>query len=173
MWVIGRKATRMVGEFTTLPLGLCTMGCGRGIRSMARMESLNSRTRTGMWEAGKMGKWTEKVIFLLVLIDYISGVYYYANGDVYDGDFKENNKTGYGTFSASTGEIYKGEILETSRNGIGTLHFTNGDIYKGAFIMDRREGHGKYIWKSGGVYDGQWFNDKMHGEGVFINTQGK
>ena len=51
-----------------------------------------------MWEAGKTGKWMEKVIFRPVLIDYISGVYYYANGDVYDGDFQDDKKTGEGTF---------------------------------------------------------------------------
>lgn len=32
------------------------------------------------------------------------------------------------------GNIYEGDFFENMREGFGNLHFANGDIYKGTFV---------------------------------------
>lgn len=36
----------------------------------------------------------------------------YSNGDKYDGDFKDGEKSGKGVYKYSTGDIYEGEWLK-------------------------------------------------------------
>ena len=47
------------------------------------------------------------------------GTYYYANGDRYEGDWVNNNKSGSGTFVYSTGDRYEGEWKNGEKNGKG------------------------------------------------------
>lgn len=47
-----------------------------------------------------------------------TGVFAWANGDSYEGDFKENAITGYGTMTWASGRTYTG-------------YFKNGTIVKG------------------------------------------
>ena len=37
------------------------------------------------------------------------GVYRYADGDVYEGDYKDNKKHGRGVFRYTSGDVYEGD----------------------------------------------------------------
>ena len=78
------------------------------------------------------------------------GCYKWADGRVYDGDWKENQMHGKGKFTWKDGREYVGE-----------------------FIKDKKEGHGVFKWPDGRVYDGTWLDAKQHGTGVFTSAEGE
>ena len=63
------------------------------------------------------------------------------------------------------GRVYDGEWKDDKRNGHGIYTFANGDVYDGEWKNDTKNGHGIYTWKNGDVYDGDWKNDKKNGHG--------
>ena len=62
----------------------------------------------------------------------------WRNGNVYEGNFKNNKKHGYGVFK-----------------------FSNGDVYEGNWINGLEHGYGVYTWSDGDVYEGNWSNGQM------------
>lgn len=70
------------------------------------------------------------------------GTYVWQNQDTYSGEWNQNKREGFGTFtSADTGDIYEGNWENDHRNGIGIKRFSDG-----------------------GKYEGEWKNDKFHGK---------
>jgi len=57
----------------------------------------------------------------------------YPNGDIYEGDWAENNAEGMGVYSTNEGTEYVGELSAGKFNGFGELSLTGGQIYKGNF----------------------------------------
>ena len=105
------------------------------------------------------------------------GILKRTNGNVYDGEFKDDRRHGKGklTWAAGTmhgGDIYEGEYKEGLMNGKGKLTFTNGDIYEGEFKDGKRHVRGKYTWADGDVYDGEFKDGKRHGQGKFTWADG-
>ena len=49
------------------------------------------------------------------------GVITYADGSIYEGEFKDNLKNGYGSYAYQNGEKYNGEFLNEMRHGKGIL----------------------------------------------------
>lgn len=50
------------------------------------------------------------------------GKFEYADtGDEYEGDFKHNQKQGYGIYRYSNGDIYEGEFVDNKPEGRGKL----------------------------------------------------
>lgn len=47
------------------------------------------------------------------------GIYYYANGGVYEGDYKDGMKDGHGVCTYASGEKYEGEWKNNKANGQG------------------------------------------------------
>ena len=77
--------------------------------------------------------------------------------DVYDGDFKNDNRHGHGTMTYSDGDVYVGGWLYDYKSGQGNMTFKNGDTYEGDYMNDKPHGRGKY--KCAGsceFYDGQY-----------------
>ena len=58
------------------------------------------------------------------------GTYYYPMGDIYEGEFKNNEKEGYGIFYYSDGTIYEGEWKSNYPEGYGILYCLSGNIYE-------------------------------------------
>ena len=58
------------------------------------------------------------------------GTYYYPKGDIYEGEFKDSEKEGYGIFYYSDGTIYEGEWKSNHPEGYGIFYCSNGDIYE-------------------------------------------
>ena len=62
------------------------------------------------------------------------GVYYYANGDRYEGSFIDGKITGKGLFITCTGVRYEGDFLDGQMTGYGIFTSLSGKQYEGHFI---------------------------------------
>ena len=94
------------------------------------------------------------------------------NGTIYEGDFKNNKHDGYGKLTQIDGEIFSGEWKEGKIEGKGVRHHNNGDKYIGNYVNNLKEGNGKYFFSNGNVYEGNWENGKANGFGKFIFHDG-
>lgn len=63
------------------------------------------------------------------------------------------------------GETYDGEWRQGLRHGVGTIHRSGTVVYQGEFLGDLRDGVGDGVGKDGSRYVGQWREGKMHGRG--------
>lgn len=82
----------------------------------------------------------------------------YLDGSMFDGNFVEDHKEGYGEYF--TKEVtYKGEWQNGLKNGKGTLYFPNGDRVSTTFKNDKKHGNGIYITADGKIYDYVYYND--------------
>lgn len=83
----------------------------------------------------------------------------YPNGDVQEGEWKDDKPNGYGKATFSKGTIYEGEFKNWKRNGHGKMIFSSGDIYEGEWKDDLKNGHGIITYSDGFVYEGEFIND--------------
>lgn len=82
----------------------------------------------------------------------------------------EGNCTdGYGTYYYNDGGIYDGFFKNGYRNGPGIYSFTDGSYYSGNWVDGRKEGFAMYSWKDGSMFFGYYKNEKLNGQGVYIN----
>ena len=66
------------------------------------------------------------------------------------------------------GSVYEGDWVDDKRHGFGKHTWLNGASYTGEYANDRREGFGTYVYPSGGVYTGQYKDNKPHGKGRHV-----
>jgi hypothetical protein len=95
------------------------------------------------------------------------GVCWWGNGDAYEGEWKNDKIHGKGLFISKSGDKYEGEYKNGKREGEGLYRAVSGDSYKGHWKNDKMEGMGVYKWKNGDVYEGNWKNDKIEEKGVY------
>ena len=55
----------------------------------------------------------------------------YANGDVYNGEYKDDKSHGFGQYNHFYGGIYKGNWLENKKNGQGKETLPDNECYEG------------------------------------------
>jgi hypothetical protein len=91
---------------------------------------------------------------------------------VYDGEWKDDKRHGFGTHTFANGNSFTGTFFEGAKHGKGVYHYANGDSYDGEYDMDKKHGKGIYKFSSGAIYDGDWNNDKRHGFGIFNLSTG-
>ena len=72
-------------------------------------------------------------------------IYYYDNGDRYEGDWRNDKAEGK--------RIY---------------YFNNGDRYEGDYRNDKKEGKEIYYYTSGNRYEGDWRKEKIKFLGPFL-----
>lgn len=90
------------------------------------------------------------------------------NKYVYEGDFDNNMRHGYGELNEfRINQNYKGQWYLNKRHGQGSQKYSDGSVYTGDWIRDKRQGHGELEYSNGNVYDGQWRNDLMNGHGFY------
>ena len=71
------------------------------------------------------------------LTDYRVGRWYYeyaSSGDVYEGDYLNDQKTGKGIYKWANGNVYEGDFLNGQLTGKGIFKKANGDVYEGDWI---------------------------------------
>lgn len=65
---------------------------------------------------------------------------YYPDGSIYDGNWEDNDKSGYGMYTYPNGDTYEGEWKDDQKHGIGVYTYkSNGIVFKGrikAFFFD-------------------------------------
>jgi hypothetical protein len=101
---------------------------------------------------------------------------YFESGCKYDGEFKDGEKSGKGTYTCPDGQKYEGDFLKGEKYGRGTQKWTNGQRYMGDWIKGKRHGEGKQSWpteewKAGPIWqkEGTWENDEfISGKGFWI-----
>ena len=97
------------------------------------------------------------------------GIYnYYKLGTIYEGDWKEDKKTGLGIEKMCNGDLYEGEFKNGKKNGIGVYYWNDNSIYFGEWLDNRCHGYG--VFKNGdkSKYQGQFFFNKRDGYGELI-----
>ena len=85
------------------------------------------------------------------------GTYRFANGAVYEGEWKCGKQEGRGKFKWDDGDEYDGDFKADQIEGHGTYRFANGDVYEGEWIAGKQEGRGTK-WSAAGavIYEGEW-----------------
>ena len=85
---------------------------------------------------------------------------------VYEGNFHDDMKNGQGSIKyLKLGRKYEGEFKNNEITGYGYLVYENKQTYKGNLVDGKKEGKGKYIWPDGSEYEGEYKNDIREGEG--------
>ena len=100
------------------------------------------------------------------------GIEFFNNGDMYEGNYKDNKKEGKGIYYFNFGDNYEGDYKNDERDGKGIYYYNNGDRYEGDFKNGKFEGKGKYYYKNGDRYEGGYKNDKREGEGIMYYRNG-
>lgn len=97
---------------------------------------------------------------------------YKDTGEYYEGEFKDNNFTGMGTFKWNNGEVYEGSFLNGKFHGKGKYTYPDGQVYEGDYVNGKKEGYGKLTFPSGKIYEGPFLNGLQNGIGKYTK-QGK
>ena len=77
------------------------------------------------------------------------GKYVFADGDVYEGEWKANKQEGRGISRYASGDVYEGEFKAGEKDGQGTYLYASGDIEVGFYKVDIRVGEG-VLWEADG-----------------------
>tara|TARA_B100001059_G_scaffold114388_1_gene114648 strand:+ start:742 stop:1278 length:537 start_codon:yes stop_codon:yes gene_type:complete len=104
------------------------------------------------------------------------GTYYFTGeflGDKYTGEWKNDKKHGYGTYTWKNGNKYEGVYYDDFPNGQGTLFYSNGDNYVGGFKDGLYHGQGTETFASGDKFVGNHKDGNRHGQGTYIWPDGK
>eukprot|EP01017_Pseudomicrothorax_dubius_P042844 TRINITY_DN704_c0_g1_i18.p1 TRINITY_DN704_c0_g1~~TRINITY_DN704_c0_g1_i18.p1 ORF type:complete len:200 (-),score=30.91 TRINITY_DN704_c0_g1_i18:118-717(-) len=122
------------------------------------------------------------------------GIRKYADGTVYQGEWKLGMRDGYGILSDSQGnKIYEGDWSRDLQNGEGVMynnkcdkpefrHFVNykdfSDIgnywlrYEGEFVNGERTGIGTLNFPNGDKFMGSFLKGRINGQGTFTTRNG-
>ena len=97
--------------------------------------------------------------------------FYYENGDLYIGEFKNGKKKGNGIIYSIK---YEGNFLDDKYTN-GKLYYDNGEYYVGQFNNGKKEGEGLEYYKNGKLkYKGKFLDDKYEDDtGEFYNENGE
>jgi hypothetical protein len=86
---------------------------------------------------------------------------YYANGDLYTGEFDGSFPKGNGILKFADGNLYIGQFDKGMFNGYGILIWPEGDYYEGEWANDAYNGLGTYTFLDGSYQYGEWINDLL------------
>lgn len=96
----------------------------------------------------------------------------YSNGS-YEGEMKDGEPHGFGTYRWNDGDIYTGEYVNGVRHGKGKFVFASGNYYDGEWANGKYHGHGIFRWSDGDEFDGEWQNGQRHGKGKWTYADGR
>ncbi|MGD1857072.1 MAG: pentapeptide repeat-containing protein [Leptolyngbyaceae cyanobacterium] len=89
------------------------------------------------------------------------GTMVYANGNRYDGNYRNGQRNGCGTFAFANGRRYVGEFKDDLFSGRGMWEFANGDRYIGDFEFNRCNGEGVFLFADGTSVSGIWQQGRL------------
>jgi hypothetical protein len=85
----------------------------------------------------------------------------------YIGEYnEEGNKHGYGLYTSKNGNIYLGEWYNDNREGLGIVKIGNGDIFEGQFANNLKCGIGVYHYNDGDCDLSFYTNDVRVGDSI-------
>jgi hypothetical protein len=94
------------------------------------------------------------------------GIYTFANGSKYIGDWKNGQREGHGYIIWSDGTFYNGDWKNDKFEGYGYCSWPDGDKYIGQWTNGERTGYGIYTFKSGTKSAGYFKNAKFETAGL-------
>jgi hypothetical protein len=95
----------------------------------------------------------------------------HSEASVYEGEFKDGEKHGKGTYTYPGGK-YVGEFKYGYRNGLGTATFDGGAKYVGQFKYGEFDGEGEYSHPDGSKTVGKYKNGNLNGSGISTSADG-
>ena len=121
---------------------------------------MQARLDAGLKPSGAPGRLTKRLTF--------------PNNNVYEGEVTANDRRdGIGKNTWSNGDVYEGEWKDDMQNGTGRNVWIDGSIYIGQYLQNKKHGIGDYHWDDQSRYMGEWRDDKMHGVGKYSWPDGK
>ena len=81
----------------------------------------------------------------------------------YAGFVVNGKRHGHGMFKWKMGDMYDGEWVNDARTGDGVYYYASGAKFVGKFVNGKRHGAGVYTFKDGTVKRGVWKDDKFVG----------
>jgi hypothetical protein len=109
-----------------------------------------------------------------------TGIYYYKNGQIYDGQFVEDNRVGKGKLQYPDGCSYIGQFIENNANGHGIFTDAKNNRYRsiidedeangetGQFVKGQLYGKGEIRFINGNIYVGLFKATKRDGQGKMV-----
>ena len=76
--------------------------------------------------------------------------------DTYEGDMVDNKITGRGKYIWQNDQEYDGEWLNDEQSGYGVYKSLKGKLYEGNFLKSKRHGRGKVTYSNGMTIEGTW-----------------
>ena len=115
-----------------------------------------------MKENGEMAKSTERKCTMT-----------YEDGTMYEGDWREGQKSGNGKYFYDEGGMYDGDYQEDNRHGNSTYYYPDGGMYEGKFSDSnmKMHGNGTHLRPDGAMYQGELREGKKHSTGIFTFGQ--
>ncbi len=102
------------------------------------------------------------------------GINYYKNGNKYEGWWENDLENGTGSLFYKDGSLYIGQWANGKQNGMGTLYYNLGDKYYGNFIDGKKNGKGLFISRNNNNrFIGTFKNNLKHGKGIMYYHQNK
>ena len=87
---------------------------------------------------------------------FSTAVQVYRGGDLYEGQFVNDEREGEGRCAFAMGTVYTGQWHQGARHGEGREVTPANDRYEGQWERGRMHGSGKLEYGSGAVYVGTW-----------------
>lgn len=92
----------------------------------------------------------------------------------YIGEYdKEGSRHGYGLYTSKNGNMYLGEWYDDNREGLGIVKIENGDIFEGQFANNLKCGMGVYHYNDGECDLSFYTNDVRVGDSIRFTADRK
>ncbi|MBE6917856.1 MAG: hypothetical protein E7470_08175 [Ruminococcaceae bacterium] len=100
------------------------------------------------------------------------GVYTFAEGGRYEGNWENGVRNGSGKYTSAEGAVWQGTYVDGKLNGQGTFTGSTGNTYVGMFQDGNYHGQGTYTFDNGAKYSGNFVNGQRNGYGVYYYVNG-
>ena len=68
--------------------------------------------------------------------------------------------------------VYNGQWKNGLKDGFGVETYSTGNTFEGRWHQGTKSGHGKYIFCNGNIFEGEWTDNIFNGTGRFIKKDG-
>ena len=97
------------------------------------------------------------------------GCFEYNNGDVFEGEWREEKRY-RGRMLFANGDSFEGEWTKGEKTAKGVLTFADGDRYEGSFKNNQIHGKGVYTYACGDRFEGKWrMGVRISGKYIFAD----
>lgn len=142
-----------------------------------RLTNPDGTVQGGIWDSGRyLGEVKNQYGCISGTCQDSYSIFVYDDGSYYEGNFKNGNRHGDGTFYAADGEIFSGAWSNDNINGYVTAIYNSEKRdgiarYQGDMKDGNLDGFGSLIYTDNSVYYGQFKNGTRHGQGVLIDQE--